>query len=277
MPKRGVGLGKTSRKDFPKKLRRHAAAVLDWKKERCFMKKNYYFAFITMALCAVFMLGSIDSFAQTKRKPVLRRTTVKKTTVVKKPAVKLYAVATGEKLHVRMSDTLESKTSKVGDTFKATVLEPVYSNTGAMLIPVGSTVVGKVDSVQRAQKGGKPGTIDVSFYKLVIPNGVTRTINGSLTELDEKGAKSDAEGTVSGKKMAHRKIIFIGGGGAGGAVLGGLIGGTKGAIIGGIIGAAGGFGGEKLTKGPEVEVKAGTEFGVYLNQGISLPKFVEVE
>jgi len=31
-----------------------------------------------------------------------------------------------------------------------------------------------------------------------------------------------------------------------------------------------------LLKGPEAEVKSGTEFGVYLNQSISLPRFVEV-
>jgi hypothetical protein len=241
------------------------------------MNKSLFFRFLTTILFAVFILGSVDALAQTRKRPVLRKKTVKKTTVVTKPAVKLYAVETGEKLHVRMNDTLSSKTARVGDTFKVSVLEPIYSNTGAILIPVGSTVMGKVTALQPPQKGGKPATIDVSFYELRIPNGTRRAINGSLTELDEKGGKSDTEGTVSGKKMEHRKIIFIGGGGTGGAILGGLIGGGKGAIIGGIIGAAGGFGGEKLTKGPEAEVKAGTEFGVYLNQGISLPKFVESE
>ena len=29
------------------------------------------------------------------------------------------------------------------------------------------------------------------------------------------------------------------------------------------------------TKGPEAEVKSGTEFGIYLNQAISLPRFAE--
>ena len=31
-----------------------------------------------------------------------------------------------------------------------------------------------------------------------------------------------------------------------------------------------------LTKGKEAEVMSGTEFGVYLNQSISMPKFAEV-
>jgi len=128
-----------------------------------------------------------------------------------------------------------------------------------------------------AQKGGKPGTIDVSFTRVRLPNGTTRRINGSLTDLYTDDAKSDVEGTATGDKMKHRKIIFIGGGGAGGAVLGGAIGGGKGALIGGIIGAAGGFLGERYTKGEEAEVRSGTEFGVIINQGISLPRYAEIE
>jgi hypothetical protein len=31
-----------------------------------------------------------------------------------------------------------------------------------------------------------------------------------------------------------------------------------------------------LTKGEEAEVRSGTEFGIYLNQSISMPKFAEV-
>jgi hypothetical protein len=76
--------------------------------------------------------------------------------------------------------------------------------------------------------------------------------------------------------MKHRKLIFIGGGGVGGAVIGGAIGGGKGALIGGLLGAGGGFLGDKLLKGKEAEVESGTEFGVYLNQAIAMPRFVEV-
>jgi hypothetical protein len=76
--------------------------------------------------------------------------------------------------------------------------------------------------------------------------------------------------------MKNRKLIFIGGGGAGGAVLGAAIGGGKGALIGGILGAGAGYLGDRLTKGGEAEVKSGTEFGVYLNQSITMPRFREV-
>ena len=47
--------------------------------------------------------------------------------------------------------------------------------------------------------------------------------------------------------------------------------------IGGILGGLGGLAGERLTRGEEAEVKSGTEFGIYLNRSISLPKFGEAD
>ena len=213
-----------------------------------------------------------DVSAQTRRRPVIR----KKTVVKRAPAPKLYTVARGENIRVRMNNTLSSKTARVGQTFTTNVTESVYSSNGVVVIPEGSKITGRVDSVMPARKGGKPGTIDVSFYQVRLPNGLTRRINGSLTDLESDDAKSDNEGTASGDRMKHRKIIFIGGGGAGGAILGGAVGGGKGALIGGIIGAGAGLLGERMTKGEEAEVRSGTEFGVILNQAISLPRFAEV-
>lgn len=237
------------------------------------MNKILNFKALTAMLAMLLAFGATDLYAQ-KRKPVIRKkTTVKKAPV--RPAVKLYRVDSGTTFRVRMNNTLSSKTAKVGDRFTVTVTEPVYANTGQVVIPTGSTVTGRVDSVTPAKKGGNPGQISVSFTSVRLPTGATRAINGSLTDLDSDDAKSDNESTASGDKMKNRKIIFIGGGGAGGAVLGAAIGGGKGAVIGGILGAAGGLLGERLTKGEEAEVKSGTEFGVMLNQSVSMTKWSE--
>jgi hypothetical protein len=229
--------------------------------------------YLVFALMLSLSVAAIDAAAQTRTRPVAKKRTAVKKTV---PTVKYYTVASGKRFRVRMNETISSKTARVGETFTANVTEPVYSTNGVVVIPEGSEVIGRVDSVVPAKKGGKPGTIDVSFTQVQLPNGSKRRINGSLTDLDSDDAKSDTEGTASGDKMKHRKIIFIGGGGAGGAVLGGAIGGGKGALIGGIIGAGAGLLGERMTKGEEAEVKSGTEFGVYLNQAISLPKYAPV-
>lgn len=237
------------------------------------MKRLGKISFFAVLLSLVTLAGVIDLSAQTRRRPVIRK---KAATVKRAVAPKLYTVNRGENIRVRMNSSISSKTARVGQTFTTTVTETVYSNNGVVVIPEGSKMTGRVDSVVPARKGGKPGTIDVSFYQVRLPNGVTRRINGSLTDLSSDDAKSDNEGTASGDRMKHRKIIFIGGGGAGGAVLGGAIGGGKGALIGGLLGAGAGLLGERMTKGEEAEVRSGTEFGVILNQAISLPRFAEV-
>lgn len=233
------------------------------------MKKLMNIKVWTAMVVALFVFGTIDILAQNSR-PVIRRSSARATT-----NQALYTVQQGQRIRVRMNEQISSKTARVGDTFTTTVTEPVYSANGVVVIPTGSTVVGRVTTVRQAKKGGDPGSIDVNFVEVKLPNGTRRTINGSLTDLSSDDAKSDNEGTASGDKMKNRKIIFIGGGAGGGAILGGLIGGGKGALIGGILGGLGGLAGERLTKGEDAEVKSGTEFGVYLNRSVSLPRFAE--
>ena len=159
--------------------------------------------------------GSLDTVAE-RRKPALKRRTVTRSTPVR-PS--LYAVPAGTTLRVRINQTVNSKTSRIGERVTGTVIDPVYSSNGVMLIPQGSTVSGRVDAVTAAAKGGKPGSIDMHFTQLATPNGTKRVINGMLTDLIADKTRSDTEGTTTAKTMRHRKLIFIGGGGAGGAVL----------------------------------------------------------
>lgn len=191
----------------------------------------------------------------------------------KKKKVVYYSIKSGTVIRVRMENELNSSKSRVGDTFRTTTRDPVYSSGGVELIPAGSTIYGRVNSVQPARKNGKPGTIDVGFTSVVLPNKRKAAISGSLTSLDASGTTSDNEGTATGKKTSHRNAKFIGGGAAGGAIIGAIAGGGKGLAIGAGVGAVGGFIGKKLKKGDEAKVKSGTEFGVFLNRGISLPRY----
>ena len=231
------------------------------------MKNLKNIRILAAILVTIFAFETAAVFAQ--RRPVIRRNTTRTS--------QLYNVERGTRIRVRMNDTLSSKTTRVGDRFTTTVTEPVYSTTGVIVVPTGSTVTGRVNNVTRAKKGGDPGTIDVSFVEVRLPNGTRRTINGTLTDLNADDAKSDNEGTASGDDRKNDKLIFIGGGAGGGAIIGGIIGGGKGALIGGIIGAVAGLAGERLTRGEDAKVEAGTEFGVLLNQGVNLPKFASVE
>ena len=233
------------------------------------MKRFTLLRYFAVIAAMITVLGVSGTYAQ-KRKP-----TLKKKPVAKKVVTPYYTVPADTIIRVRMNSTISSKTARVTDTFKTTVTEPVYSSNGVVVIPVGSTLTGRIDAVTAADKKGKAGSIDAHFIAVRLPNGRSRAINGSLTDLTQGKTSSDSEGTANAKGMSHRKVVFIGGGAAGGALLGAAIGGGKGALIGGILGGAGGFLGERFTKGPEAEVKSGTEFGVWLNQAISMPRFTE--
>jgi hypothetical protein len=175
----------------------------------------------------------------------------------KKKRIKYYSVPANQVMRVRLNDELDSEKARVGDTFTSTLVDPVYSKTGLLLAPQGSTVNGRVTYVQRAQKKGKPAEINVQFTSLELPNGYRRALNGSLTDLESSTGTSDNEGTVTAHKTSHRKAKFIGGGAAGGAVIGAIAGGGKGLAIGAGVGAVTGAITGRLKKGHEVKVNQG--------------------
>jgi len=190
-----------------------------------------------------------------------------------KRKIPYYSIHAGTTMRVRINRDLGSEHAYIGETFTTTLEDPVYSKNGVLLAPEGSIVTGKVTHVQRAQKGGKPANLDVQFVSIKLPNGRTHALNGSLTDLSGSGGKSDSEGTVTANTTSHRKAKFIGGGAAGGAIIGAIAGGGKGLAIGAGVGAlAGGITG-RVKKGSEVKVKSGTEFGVIMNTPISLPEY----
>lgn len=240
------------------------------------MKRIFNINNVAAIMGMLLILGVGGASAQ-KKKPVLKHKPVVKKVIPVKPAIPMFTVDNGSIFRARMNQALSSKTAVVGSTFTSTVTEPVYSSTGVVVIPTGSVVTGRVDTVTPAAKGGKPGQISVTFTSVRLPNSSKHVINGSLTDLTSGKTTSDNEGTASGKQMEHRKIIFIGGGAAGGAILGAIVGGGKSTAIGAIAGAGAGLLGEMYLKGPDAEVKSGTEFSIQLNQAVKLPRFVEAE
>lgn len=215
----------------------------------------------------IFVSGLILLLASGTLFPLLAQTKKKKRAPV------YHTVFANQVMRVRLNDELDSERARVGDSFTATLVDPVYSRNGVLLAPQGSTVRGHVTNVVRAQKDGKPATLDVTFVSLRLPNGIGRTISGSLSDLESSTGTSNNEGTVTGHKTSKRNIKFIGGGAAGGAVIGAIAGGGKGLAIGAGAGALAGLIGGKLKKGHEVKVKSGTEFGVILNRNFSLPAY----
>jgi hypothetical protein len=235
---------------------------------------------LTSVLMLVALLATtvVPALAQTRRKPSLRRRApVRRVVQPVVPAVQpvvpapvYYNVTAGQIIRVRMNQTITSETARVGDQFTTTVMVPVYAS-GIEVIPAGSEVIGRVVSVNRAAQKSKAGTIGVHFVSLRLPTGIARAINGDLTEVTASNVAADNEGEVSGRSATKRNAVFIGGGAATGALIGAIAGGGKGAGIGAGVGAGLGVAGAFFSKGNEAVVKSGTEFGVVLNQTLSLP------
>ncbi len=232
------------------------------------VSKNFTSLIILVALLASTV---VPAMAQTRRRPRLRRhtrTVVHTTTPA--PQIVYYNVNAGQVIRVRMNQTITSETARVGDQFTTQVVVPVYAS-GVEVIPAGSEIVGRVVTVNRASRKSKAGTIGVHFVSLRLPTGIARAINGDLTDVAANNVTADNEGEVSGRSAMNRNVVFIGGGAAAGALIGAIAGGGKGAGIGAIVGGGLGTAGAVFSKGNEAVVKSGTEFGVVLNQTLSLP------
>jgi len=141
-------------------------------------------------------------------------------------------VPAGTVLKVRLDSAVGSKTSQAGQPFSGSLMSPV-SVGGATAIPSGSAVEGEVVEAKAAGKFKGAATLSLRL------TGVTA--RGHHYNIDTATVSQ----TTTGK--GKRTAAMIGGGGAGGALIGGLAGGGKGAAIGALVGAGAGTAGSALT------------------------------
>lgn len=226
--------------------------------------------FASLLLVALAAVSASQAFGQTGRVRRRPRLSSRTTRPVNTTSPAYYTVRANQKIQVRMNEQISSETARVGDRFTTTVEIPIYAG-GVEVIPAGSKIMGRVTNVKRASRPSKAGWLAVSFVELQLPNGTTRAINGSLTDLSSETVTYDPEGQVTARGTTKRNVVFIGGGAATGALIGAIAGGGRGAGVGAGVGSGLGVAGALLSKGKEAVVKPGTEFGVILNQSVALP------
>jgi outer membrane lipoprotein SlyB len=162
----------------------------------------------------------------------------------------------GTALAVRMTGSLNSGTSKIGDRFQAEVLSPVSVN-GEVVVPAGSVAGGSVTDVKSAKRGAGHGSLTLQFDRLELPDGPRVKIAASLSQETE------------GKKK--RNAAIIGGSAAGGAILGRVLGDdSKDAAVGALVGGAIGTGVVLSKEGDQVEMPAGTELTIALDAPVQM-------
>lgn len=186
-------------------------------------------------------------------------------------ATKTYTIQDGIRIQARLETTLSSKTNRQGDRFTAKVTEPIIVS-NKEVIPQGTTIEGRVADVQPAGRKFKRGILNLSFERLVFPNGISETIVASFSESDnsQKEEVDREEGTIKGESTRKRDTIEVGGGAAAGAGIGAIAGGGKGAAIGAGIGGLIGLADAARRKGNDVEYPAGTRIIVRLDRPLSI-------
>ena len=149
----------------------------------------------------------------------------------------------GTSLVVRMIDGVVSEVNRVGQTFAASLDEPVRFN-GETVIPRGADVVVKL--VDASESGKLTGRSELTM------DLVSVKANGRLVDLNTETVTR--ESSSRGKRTAK----VAGGTAALGAIIGAIAGGGKGAAIGAGAGAATGAGVEVLTHGQRVKIPSET-------------------
>jgi hypothetical protein len=156
---------------------------------------------------------------------------------------RVVTVPQGTGFSVRLVDPIDTERNKVGDTFRATVSQPVMIG-DEVVIPTDADVEGQVVDSKSAGHFEGRSAIALTLTRLRM-NGKTYTLR--TNQYDQQGASR-------GKRTA----ATVGGGAALGAIIGGIAGGGKGAAIGAGVGAGAGTGVQAATKGQQIKLPSET-------------------
>jgi YMGG-like Gly-zipper len=203
---------------------------------------------LAVAVCALIAAGCSDTSTQASSPAG--------NTAAQAASQESVRVPAGTQLVVRMMDSVNSKVNHAGDTFSASLEEPLDVN-GTVVAPRGTQVYGELEQVKSAGKFKGKSELRLALTGIEI-NGSTHSI--------ETGSYS-----VRGKSRGKNTAKKVGIGAAVGGVIGAIAGGGKGAAIGAGVGAGAGTAAQVLTHGQQVNVPSETVLAFTIEQPITLP------
>lgn len=164
-------------------------------------------------------------------------------------------IPSGTTLVVSMIDDVDSQRDRIGQTFRASVAEPVVVN-GETIIPRGADVLAKL--VDDKESGKLTGRTELTMDLMSIQ------VRGRMVDINTQ------EVTTASESRTGRSEKVVGGTAALGAIIGAIAGGGKGAAIGAISGAGAGAAAQVMTKGQRVKIPSETRLSFTLQQPIRI-------
>ncbi len=159
----------------------------------------------------------------------------------------------GTNFVIRMIDGVDSERSRVGQTFAASLDQPVMLN-GETIIPRGADVTVKL--VDQKESGKLTGKAELALALQSI------RVNGQMVDINSQTV------TQESSSRGARTAKVAGGTAAVGAIIGAIAGGGKGAAIGAGAGAAAGAGAEVVTAGQRVRIPSETRLTFILDNPV---------
>jgi hypothetical protein len=156
---------------------------------------------------------------------------------------------------VRLIDSIDSAKAKEGDTFAASLDQPIAVD-GQVVVPAGTDMTVKLVQAQQSGKFTGKTELTVSLWSM--------KLNGKTIEIDTQNI------TEASASRGAKTAKVAGGAAAVGAVIGAVAGGGKGAAIGAGAGAAGGAAVQAATRGEHVKIASETLLTFMLEKPIAL-------
>lgn len=171
-------------------------------------------------------------------------------------ATQAITIPAGTSLLVRMIDSVDSSTNKIGDPFHASLQSPLTVG-DTVVAPKGADVYGKLSQAKEAGKisGSAQLTLELTGIR----------VHGNIVPVES------TEYDVAGKGRGTQSAERIGGGAVVGAVIGAIAGGGKGAAIGATVGGGAGTAAQVLTHGEQVRIPSETLLEFKLQQDVTAP------
>jgi hypothetical protein len=165
-------------------------------------------------------------------------------------------IPSGTHITVRMIDSVDSSKNKTGQTFRASLAEPIVID-GKTVVAKGADVTIRLAQAKSAGKLTGSSELELQLVKMVTGGKSYPLVSNSST--------------VKGKSRGKDTATKVGIGAAAGAVIGAIAGGGKGAAIGAGAGAGAGTVVQLATHGQQVKVPSESVLDFVLQQPVSVP------